>query len=127
MTTFGTSTILDGLEYTGANGAAQAGNWTYQSLQQRARIGRLLCAGVPEHQRRRQRGQPGPWRHVPAPERPADRRPVAELGRALQNGSTLGTDLDFVYGLDYISTNPRTGNTINGRNEDIDDVKEIGG
>ncbi|HUQ83501.1 MAG TPA: TonB-dependent receptor, partial [Gemmatimonadaceae bacterium] len=32
----------------------------------------------------------------------------------------------LVYGADYIFTNPQTGNTINGRNEDIDDVKEVG-
>ena len=32
----------------------------------------------------------------------------------------------LVYGADYIFTNPQTGSTINGRNEDIDDVKEVG-
>ncbi|HEX6942587.1 MAG TPA: TonB-dependent receptor plug domain-containing protein, partial [Gemmatimonadaceae bacterium] len=42
VTTFGISKIGSGLEYTGANGTALAKNWTYQNIQQRARIGRLF-------------------------------------------------------------------------------------
>ena len=34
---------------------------------------------------------------------------------------------DFIYGLDYQLTTPKTEGTINGRNEDDDEVREIGG
>ncbi len=127
VTTFGTSTILDGLEYTGANGAAQARDWNYKSFQQRARIGRFfaqvfLNTSNAGNEDSLDLGGTFLLRSG---------QPIVDQSRSwaaqVQNGSTLGTDLDFVYGLDYISTNPRTGNTINGRNEDIDDVKEIGG
>ena len=127
VTTFGTSTILDGLEYTGANGAAQARNWTYQSIQQRARIGRFFAQAflnTSDAGNEDSLDLGGTFLLRSG-------QPIVDQSRSwaaqVQNGSTLGTDLDFVYGLDYISTNPRTGNTINGRNEDIDDVKEIGG
>jgi iron complex outermembrane receptor protein len=45
----------------------------------------------------------------------------------LQHGfDILDGRQDFTYGLDYFYTNPRTGGTINGRNENDDDVKELG-
>ena len=44
----------------------------------------------------------------------------------VQHGLRLGSRQDFVYGIDYIKTTPRTGNTINGRNEDNDNVTETG-
>ncbi|HUF13386.1 MAG TPA: TonB-dependent receptor [Longimicrobiales bacterium] len=40
---------------------------------------------------------------------------------------TLWADTRFVYGVDFLRTMPNTEGTINGRNEDDDDVMELGG
>jgi outer membrane receptor for ferrienterochelin and colicins len=44
----------------------------------------------------------------------------------IQQQSNIGR-LNLLYGLDYLSTNPETEGTINGRNEDTDGFYEIGG
>ncbi len=44
-----------------------------------------------------------------------------------QHGFDIGRNQTFLYGADYIFTDARTGGSINGRNEDDDDIKEIGG
>jgi iron complex outermembrane receptor protein len=44
----------------------------------------------------------------------------------IQHGFDLGAKQSFTYGADYIWTNPRTANTINGQNEDVDNVTEYG-
>jgi iron complex outermembrane receptor protein len=126
VTTFGMSKIGSGLEYTGANGTALAKNWTYRSIQQRARIGRLFGqvflnmsdAGNDDSQ------------SLDGTYLLRSGQPIVDQSRSLaaqlQHGLSLGSTQDFVYGVDYIATNPRTGGTINGRNEDIDDVTEYG-
>jgi len=45
----------------------------------------------------------------------------------LQHGFDLNPRHGFTYGLDYLYTEPQSEGTINGRNEDDDDVTEIGG
>ena len=127
VTTYGVSRIGQALEYTGANGTAFAKNWTYQSVQQRARIGRLfgqVFVNMSDAGNDNARSLDGTYLLRSG-------QPIVDQSRSwaaqLQHGLTLGSRQDFVYGIDYISTNPRTGNTINGRNEDIDDVKEVGG
>ena len=45
----------------------------------------------------------------------------------LQHEISLGSRERFLYGFDYIYTEPRTEATINGRNEDDDDISEKGG
>ncbi|MGQ0649407.1 MAG: TonB-dependent receptor domain-containing protein [Gemmatimonadaceae bacterium] len=128
VTSFGYTKILSGLEFTGANGTSQVKNWTYKSIQQRMRIGRLF-------------GQLFLNNSNAGNEDSLDTggtfllrsgQPIVDQSRVfaaqLQHGiSFAGDRQDFVYGLDYIFTNPRTGGTINGRNEDIDDVTEVGG
>jgi len=127
VTTFGTSKIGSGLEYTGANGTAFARNWTYTSIQQRARIGRLFAQvfmNMSDAGNEDSLSLDGTYLLRSG-------QPIVDQSRSLaaqlQHGLALGAKWDFVYGVDYISTNPRTGNTINGRNEEIDDVREIGG
>ncbi|RMD91679.1 MAG: TonB-dependent receptor [Calditrichaeota bacterium] len=44
-----------------------------------------------------------------------------------QHGLTLGNRQRFTYGFDALLTRPNTDNTINGRNEDNDDINEFGG
>jgi iron complex outermembrane receptor protein len=46
----------------------------------------------------------------------------------LQHGTTVGDDrYDLLYGVDFRRTVPRTGGTIHGRNEDNDNLSELGG
>lgn len=45
----------------------------------------------------------------------------------LQQGFTLADRFDFIAGFDAQQTQPQTNGTINGRNEDDDNIREIGG
>jgi iron complex outermembrane receptor protein len=45
----------------------------------------------------------------------------------LQHTSNVGARQTLVYGLDALRTDPRTGGTRNGRNEDDDQIDELGG
>ncbi|HEU4879084.1 MAG TPA: TonB-dependent receptor, partial [Gemmatimonadaceae bacterium] len=45
----------------------------------------------------------------------------------IQHGFSLGMRQRFIYGFDYIGTRPKTEGTINGRNENDDDITETGG
>ncbi len=49
------------------------------------------------------------------------------MAAQLQHGIQLGDRQDFIYGLDAQFTEPRTGGTITGSNEDDDKINEIGG
>jgi iron complex outermembrane receptor protein len=127
VTTLGISRIGSGLEYTGANGTALAKNWNYMSFQQRARIGRFFAqvfANFSDAGNEDSLSTDGTYLLRSG-------QPIVDQSRMwaaqVQHGLSLGARQDFVYGVDYISTNPRTGRTINGRNEDIDDVREVGG
>lgn len=127
VTTLGISKIGNALEYTGANGTALARNWTYTSIQQRARIGRLfgqVFLNMSDAGNDDSLSLDGTYLLRSG-------QPIVDQSRSwaaqLQHGLALGDRYDFVYGLDYIYTNPRTGNTINGRNENIDNVREFGG
>jgi len=126
VTTLGMSKIGTGLEYTGANGTALAKNWTFVSVQQRARIGRLfgqVFLNMSDAGNDDGRSLEGTYLLRSG-------QPIVDQSKSwaaqLQHGLTLGSRQDFVYGVDYIFTNPQTANTINGRNEDVDDVREIG-
>ena len=61
------------------------------------------------------------YSHLSLPER---HHPSAAA--QLQHGFDLGEKQSFTYGADYIWTNPRTGGTINGGNELVDNVTEYG-
>lgn len=50
----------------------------------------------------------------------------ALFGIQAQHSLTLGEKQHFTYGLDVLLTRPDTEGTVNGRNEDHDDVNEIG-
>jgi iron complex outermembrane receptor protein len=128
VSTVGFTRVGSELEYTGANGTAQVKGWRYVSLQQRARIGRLfgqVFANFSDAGNEDGNDLGGTYLLRSG-------QPIVDQSRLyaaqLQHGFGLwGGRQDFVYGLDYIKTEPRTGNTINGRNEDIDEVQEVGG
>jgi outer membrane receptor for ferrienterochelin and colicins len=50
-----------------------------------------------------------------------------QIAAQIQHGITFGSRQRFIYGYDFIRTVPRTEHTINGRNEDDDDITENGG
>ncbi|MDQ3697100.1 MAG: TonB-dependent receptor, partial [Gemmatimonadota bacterium] len=115
---FGTTHAGSAIEMTGI-GAAQAKDWRYDYYQARLRHGRLFGqvflnmsdAGETFLLRTGQ--------------------PIVDLSRMLvgqvQHGVSVGERQHFIYGIDAQRTDPRTEGTINGRNEDIDEISELGG
>ncbi|MGQ0643824.1 MAG: TonB-dependent receptor domain-containing protein [Gemmatimonadaceae bacterium] len=127
VSTVGFTKLASGMEYTGANGTAQVKNWSYLSLQQRARIGRWfgqIFANMSNAGNDDSLDLSGTFLLRSG-------QPIVDKSRVfaaqLQHSYDFGSRQGFVYGFDWIKTEPRTGNTINGRNEDIDEVTEIGG
>ncbi|HEY0928466.1 MAG TPA: TonB-dependent receptor [Gemmatimonas sp.] len=127
ITTVGYTNIGSGIEYTGANGAAQIKGWTYTSLQQRFRWNRLFAqAFVNMSNAGNDNAQSDEGTYLLRSGKPiVDKSKV--WAAQIQHGFDLGTKQSFTYGFDYIATNPETGNTINGGNEAVDNVTEYGG
>ncbi len=127
ITTVSMTKVPSAIELTGANGASQIRNWSYQNFQQRIRFGRLFMQGFANISNA-------------GNENSGDSRgtfllrngtPIVDKSRVytgqIQHGFGLNEGrTDFIYGIDYIKTNPQTGNTINGNNEAVDDVSEYG-
>ena len=123
----GTSTLLGGVEMTGI-GAFQVKNWGYNYLQSRFSKGRLFAQF---------------FLNMTNSGSDADTEPgkgtfglrtgqaVVDQSRTMaaqfQYGFDLGSRQSFTYGVDWQRAEPRTGGTINGRNEDDDIISEIGG
>jgi iron complex outermembrane receptor protein len=127
ITTYGLSRIGNALELTGTNGTAQAKNWTYQSVQERFRWGRLFAqvfVNMSDAGNKDSLDTKGTFLLRTG-------TPIVDNSKVYAAQIQHGMDLfdrkeGLVYGADYIFTNPRTGGTINGRNEDNDNVREIG-
>jgi len=127
ITTVGHTNVGNGIELTGANGSAQIRNWTYTNLQQRVRWDRLFAqAFINMSDAGNDSGTASTGTYLLRSGQPiADKSRVAAF--QLQHGFDMAENRQtFTYGLDYIWTNPRTLNTINGDNEDIDNVTEYG-
>ncbi|MBL8959411.1 MAG: TonB-dependent receptor [Gemmatimonadetes bacterium] len=127
VTTVGVNMFASGLDYTGANGTGQIKNWLYRSIQQRARVGRWFAQAflnVNNAGNDDSLDTDGTFLLRSG-------QPIVDQSRVfaaqLQHGFALGSKQDFVYGLDFINTDARTGGTINGRNEEDDGIREIGG
>lgn len=127
ITTLGYTKVGNAMELTGANGTAQIRNWTYLSLQQRFRWNKLFAqAFLNSSNAGNDNAQDGSGTFLLRSGQPiVDKSRVAAA--QLQHGFDLGSKQSFTYGVDYIWTNPQTGNTINGINEDVDNVTEYGG
>ncbi|HKS04818.1 MAG TPA: TonB-dependent receptor [Gemmatimonadaceae bacterium] len=126
VTTVGLSNVLSGIELTGANGAAFVKDWSYMNVQQRLRKGRLFLQGFANFSNAGNENSSS----LEGTYLLRSGQPIVDQSRVFafqaQHGFDVGRSA-FTYGADYIFTNPRTGNTINGRNEDIDNVTEYGG
>jgi iron complex outermembrane receptor protein len=126
ITTLGYTKVGKGIELTGANGSAQIKNWTYLSAQQRFRWNRLFVQGFLNSSNAGNKDASDDQGTYLL----RSGQPIVDQSRVaaaqLQHGFDLGKKQSFTYGADYIWTNPRTGNTINGQNEDVDNVTEYG-
>lgn len=127
ITTVGYTKVGSGIELTGANGSAQIRDWTYLSLQQRFTWKRFFAqAFLNNSNAGNENAQDARGTYLLRSGQPiVDKSRVAAA--QLQHGFDLGTKQTFTYGVDYIWTNPQTGNTINGANEGRDNVTEYGG
>ena len=116
--TVGRATLLRALEPTGEAGAVQAKNWSVMSYQLRGESGRLNGTVF---YNQNDAGQTMPLRTgQPLVDR------SSQLVVQLQHGIALGGLGSLRYGLDLIRTNPVTDSTIDGRNENRDQVDERG-
>ena len=119
ITSFGRVNAGSAIELTGTSGAAQVKDWSYSSAQTRIRRGRLFAQVFGNF------SDAGDTRLI------RTNSPIVDQSRLyvaqLQHGTSLFRRVDLTYGGDYQRTDPRTGGTINGRNEDDDKVTEFGG
>ncbi|MYE90505.1 TonB-dependent receptor plug domain-containing protein [Candidatus Poribacteria bacterium] len=111
-------TQTTGTELTGL-GAGQAKNWTYGYVQGRFIYKDLFAQAF--------------WNTSDAGDTYTLRDGIAVVDNSslyvgqIQHGYSLGERQRFTYGLDLLLTRPETEGTINGRNEDSDNITEIGG
>lgn len=127
ITTYGLTHVGNTIELTGANGAAQVRNWQYQSIQERFNWGNLFAQAflnTSDAGNKDSLDQSGTFLLRTG-------QPIVDQSRvaagSIQHSIDLGDRQRFIYGGDYTWTNPRTGGTIDGRNEDDDNVTEYGG
>jgi iron complex outermembrane receptor protein len=118
VTSYGRVTAGSAIELTGSSGAAQVKDWTYQSLQTRLHSGRFFAQAF------------GNFSDAGETVLLRTNSPIIDQSRVfaaqIQHGMTFGR-VDAIYGADYQKVDPRTDGTINGRNEDDDNVTEVGG
>ena len=127
INTYGVANGGNTVELTGANGAAQIRNWLVQSAQSRLRSGRLFAqvfANLSNAGNKDSNDLSGTY-ILRTGQSIVDQSRVA--GAQLQHSADVGSKSSLVYGVDYTFTNPRTGGTINGRNEQDDNTSEVGG
>lgn len=106
------------LEMTGI-GTAQAKDWSYDFGQARFRWNRLFAQAFLNT------SNTSDTYLLRTGQRVIDKSRVI-VGQ-IQHGLDFGERQTFIYGIDYSKTEPRTLGTINGRNEDIDEIAELGG
>jgi iron complex outermembrane receptor protein len=116
--TYGYSKAGSAVEPTGL-GPAQVKDWEYQTFQLRGRYKRLFAQAFMNTS---DAGETFLLR---------TNQPIIDKSNQLvaqvQHGIDIGTKQSFLYGLDYLKTNPQTDSSINGRNEEDDDITEVGG
>ena len=118
IASFGRAHAGSAIELTGI-GAAQANDWVYDYYQGRFRWKRLFAQAFMNT------SDAGDTYLLRTGEQIVDESRM--YAGQIQHGFDLGTRQSFTYGVDLQHTDPRTGGTINGRNEDRDEIDEIGG
>ncbi|MDA0710422.1 MAG: TonB-dependent receptor [bacterium] len=99
-------------------GAAQAKNWTYNFLQARLRFRDFFA------QMYYNRSDDGETMRLRSNEPVVDRSTLAVL--QAQHALSVGENLQFTYGLDVLTTMPKTDGTISGIYEDRDKIQIVG-
>lgn len=127
ITTVGYNRVGSLIELTGANGASQIRNWSYTNIQQRFRYKRVFAqafANLSNAGNNDSLDTRGTFLLRTG-------QPIVDQSRVfvgqIQHAFDVGAKQNFIYGADYIYTNPRTANTTNGVNEAGDNVTEYGG
>jgi iron complex outermembrane receptor protein len=126
ITTAGMSKIGRGMEITTTFGAAQVRNWSYSNLQERFRHKKFFAQvfyNASNSGNADSLDASGTYylrTGIPVVDKSSVL--VGQLQQGLQLGPTK-----VVVGGEYIATRPRTEGTINGRNENDDDINETGG
>ncbi|MDE2763826.1 MAG: TonB-dependent receptor [Gemmatimonadota bacterium] len=123
----GISTLASGVEMTGI-GAFQVKNWGYNYFQSRFSKGRLfgqfflnMTNSGSEAGATSREGTFGLRSGEPVVDQ------SHTMAAQFQYGFDVGSRQSFTYGVDWQRTEPSTGGTINGDNEDDDIISEIGG
>jgi outer membrane receptor for ferrienterochelin and colicins len=112
------TTTTNGIELTGL-GASQTEDWRYTYYQARANAGRAFAQ---VYLNTSDAGGTFLLRNG-APIIDRSKLLVAQL----QHGASLGTRQNFTYGVDYLFTMPETEGSINGKYENDDQTRELGG
>lgn len=117
--TFGRALIGSAVEPTGL-GAGQVKDWAFSAMQLRAKRGKLFAQVF------RNSSDAGDTYLLRTGQAIIDQsnQTVGQVQHSFSYGDGRQT---FVYGADYLSTQPKTGGSINGRNEEIDNFTEMGG
>ncbi|MDE2804159.1 MAG: TonB-dependent receptor [Gemmatimonadota bacterium] len=122
----GTSVLASGVDMTGI-GAFQVKNWAYNFAQARLSKGRLFAQAFLNMT------DSGGDPNAPAQDGTFGLRTgaaVVDQSRTMaaqfQYGFDIGSWQSFTYGVDWQRTDPRTGGTIFGRNENDDMISEVG-
>ena len=118
VATYGITDASSLIEYTGL-GAAQARGWKSSAAQLRYSYKRFFVQGF------------GTFSSSGGTYLLRDGHEIHDSSRVwsaqFHHGFDLGSRETVLYGADYSHTDPRTGGTINGRNEADDGIEEIGG
>ncbi len=127
---YGRSKAGSAVEPTGL-GPAQVKDWVYQTYQLRARVNRLFAQVFMNTSDAGETYLLQKIKSTTSCPNVADQACIIDKSRQiaaqLQHGLDFGSRQRFIYGVDYIHTIPRTEGTINGSNEDDDDITEVGG
>ena len=116
--TYGRAVAGNAVEPTGL-GPAQVRDWMFTTYQLRGRTGRLFAQAFVNTS---DAGNTFLLRTL----QPIIDKSTQFVGQ-VQHGFDLGLRQSFIYGVDYQHTIPKTGGSINGRNENDDDITEVGG
>ncbi|MGH7545535.1 MAG: TonB-dependent receptor, partial [Gemmatimonadota bacterium] len=114
----GVSQLGSSIEMTGI-GAAQARDWRYTYVQARLRHKELFAQSYINFS---DAGETYLLRDGSL----IEDNSFLYVGQ-VQHGLNVGERQRFIYGVDFIQTIPRTDSTINGINEEDDDITEVGG
>lgn len=115
---YGLNELVNSIELTGI-GAGQAKNWRYQYGQVRVKKGRLFAQAFIN------KSDAGDTYLLRTGQPIVDRSTMSAA--QAQYGFNMGSRLDVITGVDLQRTNPVTDGTINGANENNDQIDQVGG